>query len=99
LLEKVLARLDKVEKSVQAGFERLDQLQTDKKKAIEQSSIKEVVTVRLPKTPETRLEQLETDKKKEVVTASEPPSLQGKNSCDTVMISCILDLLLTIKIM
>ena len=76
MLEKVLARLDKVEKSVQAGFERLDQPQIDKKK---ESSIKEVVTVRLPKTPETRLE-LETDKKKEVVTASEPPSLQGKNS-------------------
>ena len=94
MLEKVLARLDKVEKSVQAGFERLDQPQIDKKR---ESSIKEVVTVRLP-TPETRLE-LETDKKKEVVTASEPPSLQGKNSCDTVMISCILDLLLTIKIM
>jgi hypothetical protein len=81
LLEKVLARLDKVEKSVQAGFERLDQPQIDKKK---ESSIKEVVTVRLPKTPETRLEQLETDKKKEVVTASEPPSLQGKNSYVTL---------------
>ena len=99
MVEKILARLGKVEKSVQAGFERLDQPQIVKKKEIEQSSIKEVITVRLPKAPETRLEQLETDKKKEVVTASEPPSRQGKNSCDTVMISCILDLLLTIKIM
>ena len=84
MLENVLARLDKVEKSVQAGFERLDEPQIVKKKEIEQSSIKEVVTVRLPKTPETRLEQLETDKKKEVVTASEPPSLQGKNSYVTL---------------
>ena len=46
LLERILARLDKVEQSIQAGFdsfERLEQFQTDKKKEIEQSSIKEKV--------------------------------------------------------